>query len=212
MIGIYSDVDFSQPSVWEKGLNRIKKLLTDIQHKIITRTDINNENFPLKEFSCIVFPGGYAYPGYTKHISQIGKQRLRKFVENGGKYVGICAGAYFAGQSVVYQDKDITKSGNYDLNLFSGTVQGPAYKSSPDLQWKSTKILFENDAIRMKYAAAPYFNEHGTIIARYLDSTPAIVSERCGKGEVLLFGPHPELNSDQKTKRLFINLLTRCVE
>tara|TARA_Y100000310_G_scaffold40276_1_gene37794 strand:+ start:869 stop:1507 length:639 start_codon:yes stop_codon:yes gene_type:complete len=209
MIGVYNDVGFFQPSVWEDGFVKIKKLLTDVQHKTITRTDINNKAFSLQEFSCIIFPGGYAYPGYTKYVSQIGKQRLRKFVEDGGKYVGICAGAYFAGRNVIYQDKDVTKTGNYDLNLFSGIVSGPAYKSNPDLRWKSTKILFEDDEIRMKYAAAPCFSEHGTIIARYLDNTPAIVSEKCGKGEVLLFGPHPELNSDQKTKTFFINLLTR---
>ena len=208
-IGIYSDVDFPQPSVWHVGVAKIKKLFAGVSHAVITRADINDEKYSLSRFDCIIFPGGYAYPGYTEHISQIGKQRLRTYVESGGKYIGICAGAYFAGQNIIYSGEDVTQVGNYDLCLYSGTIRGPAYKSHYDLRWKSTKIIFENDVIRMKYAAAPYFDECGTVIARYLDNTPAIVSEKCGDGEVLLFGPHPELNSDSRTKRLFLEMLAK---
>merc|ERR1719193_1090665 len=43
----------------------------------------------------LVMPGGYDL-GYVEKLDGHGIMGIREFVENGGTYVGFCAGAYFA--------------------------------------------------------------------------------------------------------------------
>ena len=49
----------------------------------------------LDQFNVIAVPGGSGSKEAAT-IGEDGRDRIRKFVENGGGYIGICAGAYLA--------------------------------------------------------------------------------------------------------------------
>ncbi|HIL98584.1 MAG TPA: hypothetical protein EYG51_22145 [Pseudomonadales bacterium] len=218
-IGIYSDSTDIQPAVWLEGAVKIGRLLSknSVDACYVSRAELNDASFGLDDFSTLIFGGGYAYPGYTKHITQEGKKRLRDFVSHGGTYIGICAGAYFAGSRVVYAGIDVTETAGYDLGLFSGTVSGPAYKSHPDFKWKRTQISFGDDRASVRYAAAPRFAEPGDEnkvesiqwIAQYNDGTPAIIEQGYGSGKVILWGPHPEIGRSKKVLDIFMDQILK---
>lgn len=71
------------------------------------------------EPSCalLVFPGGRDLP-YVDELSTKTKvtRRIREFVHQGGRYLGICAGAYFGSETVVFdQGGDMEVVGQRDL-------------------------------------------------------------------------------------------------
>lgn len=49
----------------------------------------------LKNFDVLIMPGGSA-SRQAKNLGERGRDQIRKFVGNGGGYVGICAGSYLA--------------------------------------------------------------------------------------------------------------------
>merc|ERR1719458_2397039 len=58
----------------------------------------------LQEPNCrlLVMPGGRDRP-YHASLGEEGALRIRQFVEKGGSYLGLCAGAYFASARVLFQ-------------------------------------------------------------------------------------------------------------
>jgi biotin--protein ligase len=70
--------------------------------------------------------GGRASP-YAQKLNGEGNRRIRDYVENGGKYLGLCAGAYYAGAHVEFAQG--TKNeiiAERELGFFPEKVVGPA--------------------------------------------------------------------------------------
>ena len=49
----------------------------------------------LDQFDCVIFSGGSG-GGQGRALGKSGRARVQRFVEDGGGYIGICAGAYLA--------------------------------------------------------------------------------------------------------------------
>lgn len=76
----------------------------------------------------LVMPGGRDLP-YCKELNGKGNQNIKKFVDGGGSYLGICAGAYY-GSAYVEFDKDdpnMAVVGPRELAFFPITAVGPAF-------------------------------------------------------------------------------------
>ena len=73
----------------------IKSLSSHYSFKIFTRHDLENEFFD--DVDCVCFPGGLGDAGKFDYLTAEHQTRIKKFVEQGGKYLGICMGAYWAG-------------------------------------------------------------------------------------------------------------------
>lgn len=71
-------------------------------------------------FRMIYMNGGQAGK-HGNSLTAVGRERMRKFIENGGSYVGTCAGAYLASMGV-YGSKDIPRE-TY-LHIWPGLVKG----------------------------------------------------------------------------------------
>ena len=74
---------------------------------------------PLDENGILLYPDGeprfrmiYMNGGLaTRHGNSLtpkGRENIRKFIENGGSYVGCCAGMFLASNGVYYEDKEYT--------------------------------------------------------------------------------------------------------
>jgi biotin--protein ligase len=79
--------------------------------------------------SCVVLiiPGGADLP-YCRHLDGAGTRLIRRFVEDGGAFVGLCAGAYFASSRVEFEpDSPLEVVGDRELAFFPGTARGSVF-------------------------------------------------------------------------------------
>lgn len=72
-----------------------------------------------------VMPGGADLP-YIKKLNGKGNEIIKKYVINGGSFLGLCAGSYY-GSSYVKFDKNgpLEVLGKRDLGFFNGSAIGP---------------------------------------------------------------------------------------
>jgi glutamine amidotransferase-like uncharacterized protein len=75
----------------------------------------------------LIIPGGRDI-FYHASLDGAGTDKIRRFVEKGGNYLGICAGAYFACQSIAFETGGpLEVHGSRSLQFFPGVAKGPAY-------------------------------------------------------------------------------------
>ena len=214
-VAIYDDTAEADPSAWDEGLQHIEDTLGEagLITGRITRSELNDDPMVLDGYGAVVFGGGFAYPGYTLGISPTGKQRLRDFVDAGGGYVGICAGAYFACAALVYEGEYIDDESGYDLDLFDGVCFGPVADIASYPYWDIAEVAFPGHgsyeafatspfATDIWYGGGPYFQylpPGAEIVATYDNpgiehhGTGAVLIQEYGDGHAVLWGPHPEL-------------------
>lgn len=160
----------------------------------------------LSAFDVIVFSGGSG-SAQAKAIGDTGKRNVRQFVERGGGYLGICAGAYLACAGFewglgILNAKTVSNKwqrgrGQVQIQLSEkgaevfGPVREPfsiRYANGPII-----KPLGRSDL--PTYQVAAFFRselaENGTPVGVMLDS-PAAVFAVYGRGRVLTISPHSE--------------------
>jgi glutamine amidotransferase-like uncharacterized protein len=134
-------------------------------------------------------PGGWA-PTQHEFLGVRGREALRRFVENGGTYIGICAGAYLACSTVSWEGKDYP----YDLGLARGRAVGPVKGLAPWPRTERVEVRAGERAVPALYAGGCSLAIEGAkALAHYPDGTPAAIEVALGKGRVILCGVHPEL-------------------
>lgn len=185
-------------------------------------TDIIAGALKSGEAQLFVIPGG-ADLYYAEKLNGAGNRAIRKWVEDGGCYLGICAGAYYACAAIDWasgQGGDAIAAPR-ELAFFPGTAVGPVYDFIQDknfrASWHGTADIIYDDGNGPRldgkafYEAGPVFIPNGEdksviVLARYsaLSGQPAaIVSCSVGKGSAILCGPHPEQDSDSLRRRLY---------
>lgn len=152
-------------------------------------------------------PGGEGEWTIKQDLMRVGAfDWLKKFIYNGGRYIGICAGAYLTEEWI---DKDSNEPG---LNIFPGVIDNYSKRD------KSAKYLLihvaDTNAIRSVYfqdgpGMYPSANAEVNIFATFTkDKSPAALSFSYGKGKVGLISPHLEADyewqNDSRTKDLDI--------
>jgi glutamine amidotransferase-like uncharacterized protein len=152
-------------------------------------------------------PGGDMYE-YSKSISSIGKENIREFVKNGGCYLGVCAGAYFALGSVYWRGNLLPME---PLGLVRGKAVGPldevvsypGYGMTEIALTESGRNLLSglNETIWSLYYWGPALNVDSSssvsVIGVYkANGLPAIVTSMNGSGRIVLFGIHPEIEEN----------------
>ena len=157
----------------------------------------------------LVIPGGRDIP-YTKDINGLAINNIREFIDKGGSYLGICAGAYFACSQVVFEKgTPLEVLGHRNLLLFKGIAKGSVYDGfnygstagariaslelhNLDLKNKISHAYFDGGC---EFIPEVGFTAYETI-ATYSDfvEKKAVVFMELGEGKVLLSGVHPEMD------------------
>lgn len=154
-----------------------------------------------------VMPGGRDLP-YCERLNGVGNRKIRSFVENGGAYLGLCAGGYYGCARIEFdRGQPLEVSGPRELSFFPGVAIGPAFGPSTfeynSERWaKAVRVRWGNEICHSYYNGGCYFIQEKNdplveVLARYdeIKGTPAaIVQIRCGKGTALLTGIHPEFD------------------
>ena len=219
VVAIFDDTDgeYPYPSVYGPGLDEIEAAVhgADFTAIRLHRGALNNPECDLSPLAAVIFGGGYAFPGYTLGIERPSKLRLRAYVEAGGVYVGICAGAYFASDSIEWEGAYYNDSRGYSLDLYAGQAVGPIdpiaiYPASglASLSLEDHPALVGLDGASPRevyYLGGPYFPEppeEAQILARYkipddpLDGQAGAIAQPFGPGMVILWGVHNERVDD----------------
>lgn len=164
----------------------------------------------LEAFTALIVPGGADLP-YCERLNGAGNRAIRAFVEQGGLYVGICAGAYYGCREIAFIGADYRVFGARELGFFPGLARGclPQLTGGQfyDETLKSKAIV----PLRFLEGETADFYYHGGCcfepasgqaqdfyqpIAFYPDGSLAVVSGQIGLGDYLLSGVHFELQTD----------------
>ncbi|KAE9542201.1 biotin--protein ligase [Ursidibacter maritimus] len=160
----------------------------------------------LEDAAAFIIPGGADLP-YCAKLNGVGNQLIRAFIEKGGLYIGICAGAYYACKQLEFIGQDYKVFGDRELSLFNGVAIG----SLPDLTQQhyydesvTSKAMVEITLANQQ--SKPFYYHGGATFVAPSDSThqvlgyysqqrPAIIYGTLGKGHYLLSGVHFELQA-----------------
>ena len=135
----------------------------------------------LSDASCIIFPGGVGNSdSFIDLFSRTRSNVVSSFIENGGKYLGICMGAYWAGSRYfdILTDIDCVqyiKQPTADIKRSYGTVA--------KVEWlgEKEKMFFYDGCT---FVGGGYRDT----IAKYANDEPMAIIQ----GNVGLIGAHPE--------------------
>ncbi|KAI7902126.1 biotin-protein ligase [Cokeromyces recurvatus] len=181
----------------------------------IMKVDANVLKTEPWEESCslLVIPGGRDIP-YCEDLNGIANNKIRNYVNGGGRYVGFCAGAYYASKEIEFQKGTaIEVTGPRELGFFPGKCLGtmfPGFVYNSERGARSISILDKINGKTLKayyngggyFAHADRWSDKVKVICTYQDpglskeekETAAGVYCQVGKGCALLFGFHPEFN------------------
>ena len=136
----------------------------------------------IRGFRLLIVPGGN-FIDMGKSLTANTAASIRGAVHNGLNYLGICAGAFLAGDSAYYNG----------LNLTSGVKFGFYSAENQGIRKAAVPITsLGAPTLEQYWEDGPQFTGWGAVVARYPDGTPAIVQGTLGSGWVILSGVHPE--------------------
>lgn len=137
----------------------------------------------LKRYRLLIVPGGN-FIEMGNSLTATTTENIRSAVSGGMNYLGICAGAFLAGNF---------PPGYSKLNLTSGVQFGFYSASSKGIRKASVAVAMA-DGRKMEHywEDGPQPIGWGDVIGKYPDGTPAIVEGTFGNGFVVLTGVHPE--------------------
>lgn len=152
-----------------------------------------------------VMPGGRDV-FYHTYLKGAGNRRISSFVANGGGYLGLCAGGYYASAYIEFEKGgELEVCESRELAFYPGRAIGPAYglrlfcyKSEKGA--RKAHLNWEKGESSVYFNGGCYFEEPEAypsvaVVARYQDipgAPAAVVKCSVGKGTAVLCGAHPE--------------------
>ncbi|KAH8869431.1 biotin-protein ligase [Schistosoma japonicum] len=218
-IQIYNDVGTSKESFIQLK-NAFQSNSTSIYSiQEINSTNINNDDI---HTNLLCFGGGYDL-GYLKSLQLTGCIKVHNYIkEQNGRYLGICAGAYFACDYCSFDvGGPLEVCGERFIKLFQGIGLGPIF---PGFQYNSEAGSYAASIQAVSKHLIPqttvvYYNggctfesvnwENSQILYRFSDNgKPAIILSKLGNGYGFLSGVHFEYDPYLYEKQLAMKSLS----
>lgn len=201
-IAIYNDIGVSTDSV-----NALRDYFNN-NGRCVSGADLQKKE-TFKDIKLLIMPGGRSLPFYEQ-LGASGNNNIRHFVEQGGCYLGLCAGAYYASHKTIFAKNlplELLLPG--ELNFFKESAIGPVFAEDEfsyntekgaqlvDIVWhdgKKESVYFNGGC----YFENAQHNKNTKILAVYAENNKsAIIECVAGKGRAILSGVHPELTSEK---------------
>ena len=162
----------------------------------------------LSEVDILIHPGGSG-GGQGRHLGAQGREEIRSFVNAGGDFIGICAGAYLASADYSWSlnildakvvDRQHWARGSGFVDISFSSVGEKVF----DLKTQKLKILYAQGPL-LAPGDHPEIEDYQEIatfeteIAKngapqgVMQGTTAIALGKFGRGQVICFSPHPEM-------------------
>ncbi|MET0262061.1 MAG: BPL-N domain-containing protein [Rariglobus sp.] len=199
---------YEGPGSGKGGVDNVSERASQIPGAKITRlTPEQVGTVDLSQFDIVAFSGGSG-SGQARAIGEAGRANVKKFVENGGGYLGICAGAYLATSGYdwslgilnaktvspkwqrgrTFVDLEVSKDGEAII----GATPEPTFKC----RYNNGPIIASMGRTDIPaYTTVAWFrseiSENGSPEGVMINS-PAAAYATYGKGRVFVISPHPE--------------------
>lgn len=154
-----------------------------LEYATANSSELNQMPAPqLEKSRLLIVPGGN-FVEIGNGLTPEATANIHDAVHHGLNYLGICAGAFFAGDL----------SGHNSLNLTWGVRFRFYSLEDKGIRKAAIAIAVAGAPTRDQYwEDGPQFTGWGDVIGKYPDGTPAIVEGAFGSGWVILTGVHPE--------------------
>lgn len=162
----------------QSGNGIIRALSNNYTFKLFTRHELEDDFF--NDVDIVAVPGGIGDSDSFEYLMRTNGQRIRNFVASGGRYLGVCMGAYWA-DTDYFGLLDNVRVIQYIRSPTTDTHR-PHAKEMP-VQWNghNTSMYFYDGCT---YTGSSNYDT----VARYPNGDPmAIMQDRIG-----LIGCHPE--------------------
>ena len=163
----------------QSGNGIIKALHPYYKFKIFTKHELEDDFFD--DVDMVLFPGGVGDADSWDSLLKFHKSRIQEFVANGGRYLGICMGAYWADNTYFGLSSDF-KVDQYITRPNTDTKRPHAKQMKVTWDDKPEELFF--------YDGCAIFGDESKydVVARYPNGDAmAIIQNRIG-----LIGCHPE--------------------
>ena len=162
----------------QSGNGIMRALSPSYSFKIFTRHELEADFFDDVDMVCI--PGGFGDAASFDYLLGENGDRIKQFIHQGGKYLGICMGAYWAG--------------SHYLNILDG-VDAEQYITRPGTDTrrphaKNLDVIWHGQQEKMYFYDGCSLTGNGTFntISTYANGDPmAIIQNNIG-----VMGCHPE--------------------
>jgi glutamine amidotransferase-like uncharacterized protein len=162
----------------QSGNGIINALSSDYEFRLFSKNEMEKSFFD--DVDIVAFPGGFGDSDTYEKLLKPNKKAIRDFVNKGGRYLGICMGAYWAG-SHYFNILDGVDAVQYIIRPKTDTRRPHA---------KNVKINWKGTATEMFFydGCALVGNGKFDLVATYANGDAmAIIQNRIG-----LIGCHPE--------------------
>lgn len=155
----------------------IKALSPAFNLRIFTRHAVQEGFFD--DVELVVFPGGYGDAGRFSGLMKSHLKEIRQFLRRGGKYLGICMGAYWA-DAYYFDILGDTRVRQY-IKRRNAEIRS-SYGTTAEVNWQgSTERMYF-------YDGPTFIGGEFDVIASYANGDPMAIVQ----GQVGLIGCHPE--------------------
>ena len=201
--------------------DKITQIDTLLQRDILCGSAIDENGILLypdgePRFRMIYLNGGKAV-NHGRTLGETGRANIRKFIENGGSYLGSCAGAFIASKYTYSDDSLKLRTDSY-MGIWPGSVRGTGLekswtdmridKKSPLLKYYDFGGDHQVDSVRHNGGCygdtdhvwpkdgeiLAYFETTGRELPRDINGKPSVWALKYGEtgGRVISCGSHPE--------------------
>ncbi len=139
------------------------------------------DELQIRRYRLLIVPGGN-FVEIGNSLTSRATANIRRAVEKGLNYLGLCAGAFFAGNSP-YNGLNLTSGARF--RFYAAEARG-IRKAAVPIAAAGTPTLDQY------WEDGPQLTGWGAVVGKYPDGTPAIVEGTSGSGWVVLTGVHPE--------------------
>ncbi|WP_417381274.1 BPL-N domain-containing protein [Gimesia sp.] len=202
---------FDFPESGSKGYENLSRFLTpenSFQCTSISPEEISDGK--LINFDVVIMPGGSG-SRQAKALKPEGRAAVRKFIKEGGGYVGICAGAYLASSHYNWS-LDIINARVWDRSHWNRGKSNVSIQLTPSGQEVLSKtqskynIYYSNGPLLVPdnqpdlpgYEVLASFTSEvarNGAPAEAMTGTHAIIRSKFGSGRVICFSPHAEFKN-----------------
>jgi glutamine amidotransferase-like uncharacterized protein len=153
-----------------------------LTYVVLSSAELNGmDEATLQRHRLLIVPGG-DFIAMGNGISRQAALRIRDSVRHGLNYLGVCAGAFLAG--------DLP---NNSINLTSGARFRFYSVEEQGIRKAAVAITSaEGTMLQHYWEDGPQLAGWGEVVAKYPDGAPAITQGAVGNGWVVLTGVHPE--------------------
>jgi biotin--protein ligase len=198
---VYADQGSPSAAALEKQL----KLLLDPSISVVK---VNGEYLRTEAWedkTAVLVMGGGSCRNWDEQLQAEGIEKIERYVRGGGKYIGFCAGAYFASATSCFNLKGRIIEKSRPLAFFPGNAVGPLVDEEDYLSLEAARAAEVSYKFRgiaeegaLYYQGGCLFAMEGGSAAVEIMSTYREIGKasavfcKVGKGCAFLDGTHPE--------------------